>query len=105
MMWITVARLDELNEYHPFRAEADGEYFALFRDGNVVYCLRDACSHAEVPLSSGGYDRHGKVVTCVQHGAKFDIVTGKALTMPAASPVATYPVRILDGEVQIQVEE
>jgi 3-phenylpropionate/trans-cinnamate dioxygenase ferredoxin subunit len=34
---------------------------------------------------------------CPRHGAFFDVTTGKALTLPAITPLPTYPVRI-DGD-------
>lgn len=104
-MWIAVANLDELNELQPFRAVAGDERITLFRDGATVYCLKDQCTHAEVPLSTGMYDRKNHIVTCPQHGAKFDVITGKALSMPAITPVETYSVRIVGNEIQINLED
>ncbi|MDK9698539.1 MAG: non-heme iron oxygenase ferredoxin subunit [bacterium] len=105
IMWYPVAQLDELNQIQPKRVEADGEPFVLFRDGETVYCLRDVCSHAEVPLSGGVYDRRSKQVTCPQHGARFDIISGKALSMPAVTPVQAVPVQIVNGVIEIQVDD
>ena len=104
-MWIGVAQLSEMNEIQPRRVEVDGEFFVLFRNGETVYCLRDICSHAEVPLSGGTYDRRGHVITCPQHGGKFDVKSGKALSMPAVTPVHTYPARVVEGEIQIELED
>jgi 3-phenylpropionate/trans-cinnamate dioxygenase ferredoxin subunit len=44
-------------------------------------------------------------VVCPLHGAKFDIKTGKNLSLPAVRPVKSYPVIVEDGLVYIQVEE
>jgi nitrite reductase/ring-hydroxylating ferredoxin subunit len=34
------------------------------------------------------------------HGARFDLATGAAMNPPATSPIATYPVRVVDGWVE-----
>ena len=42
---------------------------------------------------------------CVpRHGARFDIETGRALTLPAYIPVETFPVRVReDGIVVVEL--
>ncbi|MGH8312562.1 MAG: nitrite reductase (NAD(P)H) small subunit [Gammaproteobacteria bacterium] len=44
----------------------------------------------------------GKVITCPRHGAQFDILTGEVLAPPAYEPVATFPVRVHEGMVQVK---
>ena len=44
------------------------------------------------------------VVVCPRHGSRFDIRTGQALTLPAYLPVDTYPVRVEDGMVKVDLE-
>ena len=43
----------------------------------------------------------GCEIICPRHGARFDIKTGEALTPPAYEPVATLPVRVENGMVQV----
>ena len=71
----------------------DGEYYAI----------EDRCSHDDGPLCEGEFDAETGVVICPRHGANFDIRTGNALTLPAYEPVATYPVRVVDGIVKVEV--
>lgn len=104
-MWITVAKLEEISELRPKRIEVKDEFLVLFRNGNEIYCLRDVCSHLDYPLSDGVYDGKRHIITCAYHGAKFDVRTGRALSMPAVSPVQTYPVRVMGNEVQIEYED
>jgi 3-phenylpropionate/trans-cinnamate dioxygenase ferredoxin subunit len=44
-------------------------------------------------------------VVCAQHGARFSLETGEALTAPAYEPVATFEVRIQNREVQVRRPE
>jgi len=39
---------------------------------------------------------------CPRHGARFDVRTGDALTLPAFEPVATYQVKVQDGDLLIE---
>ena len=42
-----------------------------------------------------------RVVVCPRHGARFDIQSGRALTLPAYIPVDTYPVRVRDDGIVV----
>jgi nitrite reductase/ring-hydroxylating ferredoxin subunit len=37
------------------------------------------------------------------HGSRFDLRTGAALNLPATEPVRTFPVRVIDGIVGVDV--
>lgn len=75
---------------------------ALFRIEGQIYATDDICSHAEASLSEGEIE--GGQVICPLHGARFDIKTGRALTMPAVAPIDTYEVRVENGEIYVKVE-
>ncbi len=42
-------------------------------------------------------------IVCPLHGASFDIRDGKVLGPPAVIPLPTFPVRVVDGTVEIAV--
>jgi 3-phenylpropionate/trans-cinnamate dioxygenase ferredoxin component len=69
-------------------------------DGEL-YALEDRCSHDDGPLCEGEFDCGERVAVCPRHGARFDITTGRALTLPAYIPVGTYPVRVRDDGVVV----
>jgi 3-phenylpropionate/trans-cinnamate dioxygenase ferredoxin component len=71
----------------------DGEYFAI----------EDRCSHDDGPLCEGDFDVETGEVVCPRHGATFDVRSGRALTLPATQPVATYPVRVVDWMIKVDV--
>jgi 3-phenylpropionate/trans-cinnamate dioxygenase ferredoxin subunit len=76
------------------------EFVVIFNVGGQFYAVEDRCSHEDVPLSDGVI--HGETVECLQHGAIFDLATGKDLAPPAVSPVRTYETRVEDGLLQIR---
>jgi anthranilate 1,2-dioxygenase ferredoxin subunit len=61
------------------------------------------CTHERVPLSEG-FVENG-CVECPLHQGLFDIRTGQARKAPCVTPVRTYPLRIVDGRVEINVSE
>ena len=44
-------------------------------------------------------------IACPRHGAKFDIRTGKALTMPATQPTAAHEVKVDGDEVLVKLND
>lgn len=67
----------------------DGEYYAV----------EDKCSHEDFELSSGPVDAATGQIECVLHGARFCLKSGEALSPPAYSPVAKFPVKRLNGAI------
>jgi 3-phenylpropionate/trans-cinnamate dioxygenase ferredoxin subunit len=71
-------------------------------DGDF-YAIEDRCTHDDGPLAEGDWDPDERVATCPRHGARFDLRTGRALSLPAYLPVATFPVRVEDGLITVEV--
>jgi nitrite reductase/ring-hydroxylating ferredoxin subunit len=74
---------------------------AVFRLADGFFATDDTCTHAKSSLADG-YIEDG-TVECEFHFAKFDIRTGKALTAPAVTGLATYPVVVRDGVVYVDL--
>jgi 3-phenylpropionate/trans-cinnamate dioxygenase ferredoxin subunit len=70
--------------------------------GGELFALEDRCSHDDGPLCEGEFDVEEGVAICPRHGARFDIRTGRPLTLPAVLPVETFPVRVEDGSVLVE---
>lgn len=101
MSWTPTIAADALVEGAGTCVEADGTRIALFRVEGEIRAIGDRCSHAEASLSEG--DVFDTEVECPRHGATFDLTTGEALTLPATRPVPTFPVRVVDGTVEVEV--
>jgi 3-phenylpropionate/trans-cinnamate dioxygenase ferredoxin subunit len=76
----------------------------VFNCAGTIYAIEDRCSHDDGPLVEGTMDQAKCVIECPRHGSEFDLRTGKPLTLPAYEPVATFPVRVEDGIVRLEVE-
>lgn len=71
-------------------------------DGEL-FSIEDRCTHDDGPLCEGEWEPETCQVVCPRHGARFDVRSGEALTLPAYLPVAAYPVRVRDGVVVVDV--
>jgi 3-phenylpropionate/trans-cinnamate dioxygenase ferredoxin subunit len=71
---------------------------------NGQFCaIEDRCSHDDGPLVEGDWEPDEGVVICPRHGSRFDICSGQPLTLPAYVPVETFPVRVVDGMIKVEV--
>ena len=71
-------------------------------DGNF-YAFRDECTHQAYPLSDGILE--GRKLTCIYHGAEFDVETGDALCLPATDAVETYNVKVDGDDIYVLIED
>jgi len=90
----------ELQEGQSRSVQAHGRTFAVFRQGGQFYAMDDECPHVGAPLGSG-FLEEGQVV-CSFHGWTFDLKTGACLT-GGDCRVKTYPVRVREGKVEIEL--
>ena len=75
----------------------------VFNVDGELYALEDRCSHDDGPLAEGDFEPDEGVAICPRHGSRFDIRTGRPLTLPAYVPVETFEVRVEDGVVKVVV--
>jgi 3-phenylpropionate/trans-cinnamate dioxygenase ferredoxin subunit len=100
---LDVAPVEELPPGTMKRVEAGSLAVGVFNCGGRLHAIEDRCSHDDGPLALGTWDEESCTVVCPRHGASFDLETGRALSLPAYLPVRTFPVRVADGVVKIDV--
>ncbi len=79
----------------------------LVREGSAIYALDGTCPHIGGELADGALEL-GKIV-CPLHGATFEVATGAVRADPfgvappegAVGPLPSYPVRVVDGAIEI----
>jgi len=98
----TICEASSLYQDSPKSFKINGHRIVLIRHGEDIYALKDECTHEEFPLSEGWVE--DGCLHCAFHGAKFDLKTGAALSLPAYESVKTYPVQVIDGKVKIALE-
>ncbi len=103
-MAMRICALEDIKPGKSIRVKVGDLAIAVVRTPNGdVKALDDKCSHGEISLSEGFVD--DETIECWAHGAKFDLNTGKPLSLPAYEPVATYEVLIDNGDIFLEIEE
>jgi 3-phenylpropionate/trans-cinnamate dioxygenase ferredoxin component len=67
----------------------------------TIFAIDDTCTHRGCSLGDGKLD--GSTVQCACHGSRFDVTSGAVVRGPAEEPVRSYPVQVVNGEVQVDV--
>jgi len=101
--FVRVAKTTDLPDPGQMLAEVDDRIVVLMKVSGELFCLDDVCTHDGGPLSEGTLDDH--TIACPRHGAKFDVRTGKALTMPATEDTVAHEVQIRGDEVWVRINE
>jgi nitrite reductase/ring-hydroxylating ferredoxin subunit len=97
--FIEVARVSEIPE---------GEMKIVFNGLAVVACAEgefhafgNVCPHAAGPIGEGFLD--GCIVECPWHAGRWDVRTGKALTLLATADIPLFEVRIVGDAIEIRL--
>lgn len=99
--WVKVGEVGSPKPGEVRVVNPDGQRIALANVDGEYYAIDDVCTHDGGPLGEG--ELIGEQVECPRHGARFDVRTGKAMTLPAIFPVKSYPVRIEGDAIQIEL--
>ena len=100
---VVLCGVDEVAEGEIRKAALpDGSHVALYRVDGMIYATADICTHGEASLSEEGI-LTGKTVECTFHFGTFDVTTGEPTGMPCEIPLKTYPVKVIDQHICIEV--
>lgn len=99
--FVAVGKASEISAGSLVAFDVRGAPVAVANVGGMYYAFDDTCTHEECSLADG--DLAGATVTCMCHGAEFDVRTGEVLAPPAPLPVKVYRTRIEGDTLQIEV--
>jgi 3-phenylpropionate/trans-cinnamate dioxygenase ferredoxin subunit len=100
--WHDIAKLEDFPPNSRRLVMIDGQAIVVFNLAGEFYALEDRCSHDDSPLHEGEIE--GDEIICPWHGARFCLKTGAVTEPPAYEDIATYPVRIYQDRVQLQID-
>ena len=100
--YVRVARVSDVPPGTVRRVEVAGRRVALANVDGQFYAVDDTCTHEEASLSEGGLS--GEILVCPLHGSRFNVRTGRVLSLPAVRSIAVYPVRVEGDEVLVSPE-
>jgi nitrite reductase (NADH) small subunit len=96
----TVCRTDQVLEGEGKTVAVGNKLIAVFCEGGEYFAIDDTCPHMGASLS-GGYVESG-IVTCPWHAWRFRLKDGAWADNPRIK-IGSYPVRVQDGQIQIEV--
>lgn len=99
--FVTIFKTSQIPPGAVMAADVRGTRIAVANVGGTYYAFDDTCTHEQCSLAEG--DLAGTTVTCMCHGAEFDVRTGKVLAPPALLPVKVYRTRIDGDALQIEM--
>jgi nitrite reductase/ring-hydroxylating ferredoxin subunit len=99
---IELCSVDDVPDGSALRVEAGALTLAVFNVEGEFYVTDDACTHGPGSLSEGYIE--GDVVECNFHNGQFNVRTGAVVSPPCMIPIKTYPTRVENGKVVIEVE-
>ena len=99
--FLEIAPASELPNGERLFVEVESRSLVIFNIADQFFAIADICTHDDGPLGDG--DLEGYNIVCPRHGAEFDIRTGKVMQMPAVVDVPAYPVRVVDGMIQVGI--
>ena len=100
--YFTIEDIDQLPDGERLFVEINDEPIVVINISGQYYAIGDVCTHDNGPLGDGEVEDNS--IVCPRHGAKFDIRNGKALTLPAVKNTPTYPVRVINNQIQIGIK-
>lgn len=98
--WVDVVDANSLAEGKNIVIDVDGTDIAVFKIEGAFYAIEDVCSHDGAEIASGTLE--GDEIICPRHGARFCVKTGAVKAPPAYENIASFPLRIENGKVQVR---
>jgi nitrite reductase/ring-hydroxylating ferredoxin subunit len=78
---------------------------AVYHIGGKICVVQDICPHAGARLSQGEVNVDEGIVTCPEHGSRFDTCNGERVRGPSDDGLRTFRVVIEDGQAYVQLDQ
>jgi 3-phenylpropionate/trans-cinnamate dioxygenase ferredoxin component len=99
--WIKACQTDDIDEEDVFGFEHDGVKYAIYNTPKGFFASHGICTHEVAMLQDGLVI--DTVIECPLHQGRFDVRTGKALSAPVCVDLKTYPVKVDNGDIYLQI--
>lgn len=99
--WHFAGRADKFDDEDVEQIKVGSLAIAIYRAKGEFYATQDLCTHEHAYLSDGVVI--DCIVECPFHQGRFDVRNGKPMGAPVIVPLKTYPVKVVDGEIYVQI--
>jgi 3-phenylpropionate/trans-cinnamate dioxygenase ferredoxin component len=101
--WIEACAADDIDREDVVPVDHGGRAYAVYRSPDDRYYATDGhCTHERTLLCDGLVE--GASIECPMHNGRFDYTSGRALGAPVLTDLRTYPVKVADGTVYVEVD-
>ncbi len=100
-VFIAVAAAEDIAEKSFSTFEVNGTDIAICRLPDGYFAFENRCTHALANFDNGRL--RGSRIMCPLHGATFDVRSGACTGAPATRPIRTFPLRIVNGMIEVDV--
>ncbi|HEX7291248.1 MAG TPA: MocE family 2Fe-2S type ferredoxin [Conexibacter sp.] len=102
--WVEACKVDDVEEEDVIPFEHGGRSFAIYRSPDDTFHATDGiCTHEHAHLADGLV--MGDLIECPKHNGRFNYKTGEAKRAPVCVNLRTYPTRVEDGRVLLQLDQ
>lgn len=100
-LWTDAIAHDQIPDEDVMAVAVQGRELAFYGVDGQVYATDNLCTHGHARLSDGFLE--GTEIECPLHQGKFDVCSGKAMCAPLTVDIRTYPVKIENGRVFVDL--
>ena len=102
--WVQVCSAGELKREDVLRCDYNAHTYAVYRTADGQYYATDGiCTHGNTHLATGLVQ--GNMIECAKHNGRFDVRDGSPRRAPVCAALETYPVRVSEGNLHVNVLE
>ena len=100
--WVEACAVDDIEEEDVLRFDHGDRSFAIYRSADDAFFATDGfCTHERQHLADGLV--MDDIIECPKHNGRFNYRTGEAKGAPVCVNLQTFPVKVLDGKVMIDL--
>lgn len=101
--WVAACLQDDIDVEDVIRFDYEGRTFAIYRSPDDEYFATEGlCTHEKVHLADGLV--MDDIIECPKHNGRFNYKTGEAKGAPVCVNLKTFPVKVDEGRVMIQID-
>jgi len=82
-------------------ADVDGDSILIANIDGDLYAVANHCGESPLPLAFSSLEN--EILVCSWHGCRYDVRTGARADASGGDRIRVYPVRVVDGVIEIAV--
>ena len=101
--WIHVCETTDIDQEDVLGFEHNGKPYCVYHTADGFFATDGMCTHEDELLEYGMVIDH--VIECPLHQGRFDVRTGEALSAPVCVKLQTWPVKVDNGSVFVDLTD